>query len=105
MKDAVEHSFFLGDYRDGQLIGYCRLVTDYATFGWLCDVYVHEPYRGSGISKILMRTIVEHPEFSQMKRLLLITRDDHGLYSRFGFKAFEDANAWMERDQRNSMRV
>ncbi|HMN15641.1 MAG TPA: GNAT family N-acetyltransferase [Bellilinea sp.] len=105
MQDAVRNSFFLACYDKGQLAGYCRMVTDYTTFGWLCDVYVHHPWRGQGISKRLMELITTHPEFSRMKRILLITKDAHGLYKQFGYETLTEPDKWMVRDQRNSMRV
>lgn len=73
-----------------------RIVTDYVTFAWLCDVFVDEEYRGRGIAKWLLETILAHPDIAGLKRVLLTTDDAHGLYSRYGFKVLAHAENWME---------
>ena len=78
-------------------MGMARVVTDYATFAWLCDVFIDEAYRGRGIGKWLMATIVAHPDLQGLKRMLLVTQDAHGLYSQYGFIPLANPQGWMER--------
>ena len=66
-------------------IGFARVVTDYATFGYLADVFIIENYRGKGLSKLLMETIMNYPDLQGLRRWMLATRDAHELYAQFGF--------------------
>jgi GNAT superfamily N-acetyltransferase len=72
-------------------------VTDYATFGWIADVFILEAHRGKGLSKWVMEMILGHPVLQGMRRLLLATRDAHGLYRRYGFNDLEDPSRWLEK--------
>ena len=83
---SIAHSLCYGIYYAGKQVSFARLVTDYSTYGYLCDVYVDEEFRGQGLSKWLMTCIMEHPELQSLRRLLLATKDAHGLYARFGFE-------------------
>jgi GNAT superfamily N-acetyltransferase len=78
-------------------IGFARLVTDGATFAWLADVFVLEEFRGRGLSKWLMRTIVEMPELGGLRRWILATRDAHGLYRQVGYESLAAPDRYMER--------
>lgn len=91
---SIDHSVCYGAYYDGRQIGFARVVTDHATFYWLCDVYVDEAYRGCGVGKKLVETIVRSEAFRNLFGLLG-TRDAHGLYQRFGFAT--DAQRFMGR--------
>jgi GNAT superfamily N-acetyltransferase len=82
---GIENSLPFGVYRDGAQVGFARIVTDYATFAWLADVYVLESQRGNGVGKALIETIVEHPAIRGLPRLMLATADAHGLYEQYGF--------------------
>src|SRR5947207_15125235 len=82
---AIDNSLNFGLYKGDEQIGFARLVTDYATFAYLADVFVLEPYRGLGLSKWLMEVIVAHPELQGLRRWLLGTKDAHALYSKVGF--------------------
>jgi GNAT superfamily N-acetyltransferase len=94
---SVHNSLVFGVY-DGTLqIGLARVVTDFSTFAWLCDVYILEEYRGRGIGKWLMETILSHPGLHGVRRFLLVTRDAHGLYSQYGFTALQNPDRWMEK--------
>jgi GNAT superfamily N-acetyltransferase len=93
----VEHSLVFGVYDSGKQIGLARIVSDYTTFAWLCDVFIHEDYRGRGIGKWLMETILSHPELQGLRRFLLATRDAHGLYAQYGFTPLADPGRWMEK--------
>jgi GNAT superfamily N-acetyltransferase len=74
----------------GALIGFARLVTDRATFAWLCDVIVLLPHQGQGIGRDLVRTLQAHPELGNLRRWILGTRDAHGVYEKLGFTAIEE---------------
>ncbi len=77
-------------------VGYARVVTDHATFAYLADVFVLESHRGRGLSMLLMRTIMSHPGLQGLRRWLLMTRDAHGVYARFGFTPLSNPQAPME---------
>jgi GNAT superfamily N-acetyltransferase len=66
-------------------IGFARVITDFATFGYLADVFIIESYRGKGLAKWLMETVLQHPDLQGLRRWLLATRDAHNLYKKFGF--------------------
>ena len=72
---------------DGQQVGFGRVVTDYAVFGWIADVIVHEEFRGLGLGKFLVKCICQHPDLPE--NLVLRTEDAHGLYEKYGFKTKE----------------
>jgi GNAT superfamily N-acetyltransferase len=97
IKLSLQHSLVFGIYDGARQVGMARIVTDYATFAWLCDVFIHEDYRGKGIGKWLMASIISHPELQGLRRFLLATRDAHGLYSQFGFTPMNNPDRWMER--------
>ena len=94
---SLRHSLVFGIYDAGRQVGLARIVTDYATFAWLCDVFIHEDYRGKGVGKWLMASIISHPVFHDLRRIALATRDAHGLYSQFGFTSMNNPERWMER--------
>ncbi|MGO9342047.1 MAG: GNAT family N-acetyltransferase [Acidimicrobiales bacterium] len=99
VRRSLEGSITLGCYApDRSQVGVCRWVTDRATFGWLCDVFVDTGHRGKGLGVFLVGSAMAHPAVEGLRLLLLGTRDAHDLYSRFGFVAFGDR--WMEK--RNS---
>jgi GNAT superfamily N-acetyltransferase len=94
---AAANSLCFGLYHPaaGQ-VGYARVVTDRASFAYLCDVYVLENHRGQGLSKWLMKTIVEHPDLQGLRRFMLATRDAHGLYAQHGFAPLASPDRVME---------
>ncbi|HZH10149.1 MAG TPA: GNAT family N-acetyltransferase [Microvirga sp.] len=81
----------------GELRGFARVVTDKATFAYLCDVFICETMRGRGAGKALMSAIMEHPELQDLRRWMLATRDAHGLYAQYGFSALENPERLMQR--------
>ena len=93
----IEHSLTFGVYDCDRQIGLARLVTDYTTFAWLCDVFIHEDYRGRGLGKWLMETIHSHPDLQGLRRWILATRDAHGLYKQFGWTPLANPERWMEK--------
>jgi GNAT superfamily N-acetyltransferase len=93
---AVENSIcFAARYQNAQ-VGFARVITDRATFGYLADVYVLEEHRGKGVSKKIMGAVVSHPDLQGLRRFLLATRDAHSLYTQFGFKPLAAPDRMME---------
>jgi N-acetylglutamate synthase-like GNAT family acetyltransferase len=82
---------------DGTLVGYARVVTDHATFAWVCDVYVEPTARGRGVGQELAGTVVTTLEPLGLKRILLVTADAHGLYAKFGFELYPTPERLMQR--------
>lgn len=99
---AIKNSLPFGVYKGKNQIGFARVVTDYATFAYLGDVYVHEDFRGMGLSLWLMETILSHPELQGFRRWILATRDAHALYEKFGFNALKFPERWMEKAAPNA---
>lgn len=96
VEGAVRGSLCFGLFEDGAQVGLARVVTDFATFGYLCDVYVLESHRGRGHGKWLIECVMAHPQLKGLRRLNLATRDAHQLYTRFGFKPMAHPEVWME---------
>jgi len=88
--------FALYDASNGLLIGLTRVVTDYATFAWVCDVIIDEKYRGNGLGVWMMQTVLADPELGGVRRWTLATRNAHELYARFGFIPLAHPGNWME---------
>jgi GNAT superfamily N-acetyltransferase len=98
VQKSIAHSLCLGVYASAQQVGFARVVTDYATFAWLCDLFVVETHRGQGLGKWLVECIVAHPELRDLQISLLATRDAHELYRRYGgFEALSQPEKWMAR--------
>jgi len=93
----VQHSLVFGIYHGEKQIGLARIVSDYTTFAWLCDVFIHEDHRGKGLGKWLMETIHSHPDLQGLRRWLLATRDAHGLYEQFGWTLLDHPERWMHK--------
>lgn len=94
---AIENSLCFGLYLDDRQVGFARVVSDFSTFAYLGDVFVLQEFRGQGLSKWLMETIVSHPDLQGLRRWLLATRDAHGLYEQFDFTGLKFPERWMER--------
>jgi GNAT superfamily N-acetyltransferase len=93
----VQHSLVFGIYHGEKQIGLARIVSDYTTFAWLCDVFIHEDHRGKGLGKWLMETIHGHPDLQGLRRWMLATRDAHGLYEQFGWTPLDNPEYWMNK--------
>lgn len=93
---AIDNSLCFGVYSNNQTIGFARIISDFATFAYLCDVYVLKEFRGKGISKQLMSFIMHHPKLKGLRRWMLMTKDAHGLYHQFGWRALESPDKAME---------
>jgi GNAT superfamily N-acetyltransferase len=83
---SIRNSLCFSVFCDGEQVGFARVVSDRAVFAYLMDVFVLPEYRGRGISKTLLRTILDHPDLQNLRLFLLVTRDAHGLYEKFGFR-------------------
>jgi len=92
---SIDNSLCFGVYNDEQQVGFARVITDEATFAYLCDVFVLEKFRGQGLSKWLVQTILAHDELQGLRRWLLATADAHGLYKQFGFTPINSPGRWM----------
>jgi GNAT superfamily N-acetyltransferase len=86
---ALANSLCFGLYHDGRQVGLARVVTDYATIAYLCDVYVLEEHRGHGLGKWLIDVVLQYPPLKTVGTWFLATRDAHGLYRRYGFETVE----------------
>lgn len=94
---AIDNSWCFGVYIEDKQIGFARVVSDCATFAYVGDVFIIEEFRGQGLSKWLMETIISHPELQGLRRWVLATRDAHALYEKFGFHELTFPERWMER--------
>ena len=94
---AIEHSLSFGVYQNERQIGFARLVTDYATFAYLADVFIVEPFRGQGLSKWLLQVIMEHADLQGFRRWILATKDAHSLYRQYGFTELKWPERFMEK--------
>ena len=92
---ALTCSLVFGLYDGPRLIGLARVVSDFAIFAYLCDVIIHEDYRGHGLGKWLVSTVHNHPDLVNVRRWMLVTNDAHGLYSQYGYKLLEQPERWM----------
>lgn len=96
MQVAIENSLCFGVYHKDRQIGFARIISDLATVAYLGDVYILEEYRGKGLSKWLVETIMAHPDLQGLRRWILLTGDAHGLYRQFGWTDIADPSKWME---------
>lgn len=96
VKKTIEGSVCFGVFHNGKQIGFARVITDHASFGYLADVYILEQHRKQGLSKELMKFIMTYPDFEKFRRFMLATRDAHGLYKQFGFRPLNEPDRFME---------
>ena len=97
VRKSIENSLCFGVFQDENQVGFARVITDFASFAYLADVFILPEYRGHGLSKMLMKTIHEHPELQGLRRWMLATADAHGLYSQFDWKPLAAPERFMER--------
>jgi len=93
---AIDGSCCFGVYEAGQQIAFARVITDFATFAWLADVFVVVSHRGRGVSKVLVRAILDDPRLQNLPRWMLATLDAQGLYEQFGFRVVSSPERFME---------
>ncbi|RKR83833.1 acetyltransferase (GNAT) family protein [Mucilaginibacter gracilis] len=96
LRKAIDNAMCFGGYHHKKQIGFAKVVTDKATFAYLADVFILEPYRGLGLSKWLVHTIKLHPDLQGLRRWMLATADAHGLYAQFGFEPVNNPERWMQ---------
>jgi uncharacterized damage-inducible protein DinB/GNAT superfamily N-acetyltransferase len=102
VEHAAKNSLVAGAYQaEGSQVGFARLVTDHATFGYLCDLFVLEEHRGRGLSIAMTKALLELPEVKCFRRIMLATRDAHGVYEKCGFQRIDDAAPFMQILRRN----
>jgi len=95
---SVANSLCFGIYRANSQVGFARVVTDFATFAWLCDVFILPEECGHGLGKWLVENVTSHPALKTIRRMLLATRDAHELYHPYGgFQPLANPERWMER--------
>lgn len=102
VQTAIENSLCFGVYLTDKQIGFARVISDLSTVAYLGDVYILEEYRGNGLSKWLIETIMVHPNLQGLRRWILLTGDAHGLYRQFGWKDIADPSRWMEVHNKNA---
>jgi len=93
---SIENSLCFGAYEGGRQVGFARVITDYATFGYIADVFVVGSHRGQGIARQVMSAIKDHPDLQRLRRWQLRTREAHTLYAEFGFRELEQPERYME---------
>jgi GNAT superfamily N-acetyltransferase len=101
VKRSIDNSLPFGIYYKDEMIGFARILTDYATFAWVADVFILDEHRGKGLSKWLMEIILSHPQVQGFRRWVLATKDAHELYRKFGFRELNKPERWMERPDPN----
>jgi GNAT superfamily N-acetyltransferase len=96
VEQSVAGSLCFGVYDAGGQVGFGRVITDRATFAYIADVFIVDSRRGRGLAKLLLETILSHPDLKGLRRIQLVTRDAHGLYEKFGFRALENPGRHLE---------
>ncbi len=96
LKKAIENSICFSVLKEQEQVGFARVISDHATFAYICDVFILPKARGNGLSKWLVQTIMNHPDLQGLRRWSLATFDAHGLYKQFGFKEVSRPDRWME---------
>ena len=108
LEKAVAASIPFGVYDTShgrRQVGFSRVVSDRATFAYIADVFIIEPCRGRGLSKLMMRCLLEHPDLQGLRRICLLTRDAHGLYAKFGFTGLDNPGSFMLINRRDMYRT
>jgi len=101
VQKSIENSLCFGLYRDERQVGFARVMSDFATFAYLADVFILEEERGKGLSKWLMECILQHQELQGLRSFALMTRDAQSLYARYGFKNHPNPERFMMRRVEN----
>lgn len=97
LKKALRHSLCFSLLKSHEQIGFARVITDYATYAYLCDVYILQEFRGQGLGSWLIQCVLEHPELKGLRRISLLTHDAQAFYQPFGFAPLLHAERYMER--------
>ena len=96
LERSLRNSLSFGIFLGTEQMGIARVITDYTTYAYICDVFIEEKYRGQGLGKWLIQCITEYPDLQGLRRWSLFTRDAHGLYSQFGFTPLKHPENAME---------
>lgn len=96
VQKCIDNSFCFGVYEGNKQVGFARVITDYASFAYFSDVFILEEYRGFGLGKWLIETIMAEPDLQGLRRWLLATKDAHWLYRQFGFEELKTPEWFME---------
>ena len=96
LEKSNQNSLCFGVYQGKQQVGFARVITDYATFAYIEDVFILEEYQGQGLGKWLLACVREHPQLQGLRRWVLLTRDAHGLYAQAGFRPLSRPERYME---------
>jgi GNAT superfamily N-acetyltransferase len=94
---SIENSLCFGVYTQGRQVGFARVISDYATYAYVADVFILESFRGHGLGKWMMECIMQHPRLQGLRRWSLVTRDAQALYARFAFEPLKKPQNYMER--------
>ncbi|MDP4116298.1 MAG: GNAT family N-acetyltransferase [Bacteroidota bacterium] len=97
VKTAFDNSLNFGLFHNSRQIGYARVISDFSQIAYLADVFIVEEYRGRGLSKWLMQTIMSHPNLQGLRKWVLVTKDAHELYKKFGWQPISSPEKWMEK--------
>jgi GNAT superfamily N-acetyltransferase len=95
VEKSIQHSLCFGAFCGGRQVGFGRVITDRATFAYIADVFVVPEHRRRGVSKLILRAMLDHPDVQGLRRILLATQDAHGLYARFGFVPLENPEHYL----------
>jgi GNAT superfamily N-acetyltransferase len=101
-KIAIENSLCFGVYFKARQIGFARVVSDFATFAYIGDVFILQEFRGKGLSKLLMETMLSHKDLQGLRRWILATKDAHKLYEQYEFSGLRFPERWMEKTAPNA---
>lgn len=93
---SIENSLCFGLFYKDRQIGFARVISDLATFAYLCDVFVIEEFQGKSLGKWMMSVVMNHPDLQGLRRWMLATQDAHGLYRQYGFTELQNTERWME---------
>jgi GNAT superfamily N-acetyltransferase len=96
VRRSIQNTLGFGVFHVYQQVGFARVITDFATYAYIGDVFVLPEHRGRGLGKLLMRTIMTHPELQNLRRWSLVTSDANGLYAQFGFTSLANPDGYME---------
>jgi GNAT superfamily N-acetyltransferase len=93
---SIQNSLCFGVYANRKQVGFARVISDFATYAYIGDVFILESFRGRGLGKWIMQSIIHHPRLQALRRWSLVTRDGHRLYAQFGFTPLESPERYME---------
>ena len=96
VESALQTSFCFGVYDGTQQVGFARVITDFATFAYVCDFFISESHRGRGLAKWLISSILECPEIKPLQRTCIVAAEAHGLYRQMGFMGVQRPDAYLE---------